>query len=202
MAAWFLAPSSSSRGLGAFDALRGVLSMRILVLFLLLAPLHSLGESSAALRYLMNEPATLFDVAMLRLNRVTDYWEEQMVFNFSYAAKTDRTPGNVNAYYDSNADKIYVELTVMDELASEAQMKAGCRYALRHIAIYVGNSINDIFYHVAEKGSADQRELASEFREVFELRCYVSGRSSSEGRFWATRSLDSSEIHIGRWEVD
>jgi len=108
---------------------------------------------------------------------------------------------SVNAYYERDVDKIYVDRSVIDEAASEAQMEAGCRYALEHIGIYVGKSSGEMFRHAGEDKSSVSREVVSQFREMFELRCYVSGRDSSEGRFWASKSL-TSEMKIGRWQVD
>jgi len=175
--------------------------MRISIVLLLLLPLYSFAEPNAAARYLMSEPATLFDLSMLRLQMLTDYRELQMVLNYEHDSKSGRVYGNVNAYYERNADKIYVVLSVTDEAASEAQMEAGCRHALEHIGIYVGKSTGEMFSHAGAAESSVSRELVSQFREMFEFRCYVSGRDFSEGRFWAHQSL-TSEMKIGRWPVD
>ena len=96
-------------------------------------------------------------------------------------------------------DKIYISLTIMDKSATDEQMEAGCRYALGHMQIYVSKSLHELFQHVGYLDPSEPSELGSELAQMFEFRCYVSGESSSNGRFWATQTLRSDEMTIGIW---
>ena len=169
------------------------------LIFLILFPTLVWAEPGPETHYLMNEPASLFDVGMLRLQHMIGYWEKQMTFNYKLKSQSDALGGNVNAYYRPEDDKIYVDLIIMDKSATEEQMEAGCRYALRHMRIYVSKSLHELFQHVGYLDPSEPSALSSALVEMFELRCYVSGDDSSKGRFWATQTLRSDEMTIGKW---
>ena len=81
-------------------------------LFILaLIPTLTYAEPGPVTQHLMNEPASLFDVAMLRLRQSIGYWEKQMVLNYKRESLSDISGGNVNAYYQAEDDKIYVVLS-------------------------------------------------------------------------------------------
>ena len=172
---------------------------RLILLFLFPVLVHA--APGPATQYLMNEPASLFDVGMLRLQHLIGYWEKQMTFNYRLKSQSDPVGGNVNAYYQSENDKIYVVLSTFDESATEQQMEAGCRYALQHIRIYVSKNLHGMFRHIGNNDSLEPAELMSAVTDMFELRCYVSGRSSADGRFWATQTLGANDMTIGKWEL-
>ena len=174
--------------------------MKRLILFFLFPALVCAAPGPAT-QYLMNEPASLFDVGMLRLHHLIGYWEKQMTFNYKLKSQSDPVGGNVNAYYRPEDDKIYVVLSTMDESATEEQMEAGCRYALQHIRIYVRKSLHVLFQHVGHSDPSKPFALHSAVGEMFELRCYVSAHDSSVGRFWATQTLRAEEMTIGKWSL-
>ena len=159
------------------------------------------AEPGPVTQYLMNEPASLFDVAMMRLEHLVGYWEKQMTFNYTTASQSGSVGGNVNAYYRPEDDKIYVVLSTMDQSATEEQMEAGCRYALAHIRIYVSKSLGELFQHVGYPDSSEPSALYPAVTDMFELRCYVSGHDSSVGRFWGTQTLRAGEMTIGKWKL-
>ncbi len=171
------------------------------LVILLLIPLSSSAEPGPLTSYLMAEPATLFDISMLRLKRLTDYWETQMVFNYKRGSQSKAISGNVNSEYDPDNDKIYIVLSAMDESSNETQMQAGCQNALKHIQIYVRKSLREIFTHEGQRHRSGSDELWSQSGSMIELRCYISGRSSSQGRFWARQLLADKEVTIERWPV-
>ncbi len=171
------------------------------LIFLFLFPVLVWAEPGPATQYLMNEPASLFDVGMIRLHHLIGYWEKQMTGNYKRKSQSGSVGGNVNAYYRSEDDTIYVVLSAMDESATKEQMEAGCRYALFHMRIYVGKSLHELFQHVGYRKSSEPSSLGSAVRDMFEFRCYVSGHDSSMGRFWATQALQAEEMTIGQWST-
>ncbi|MFT5116022.1 MAG: hypothetical protein ACI9H8_000282 [Lysobacterales bacterium] len=172
---------------------------KLILLFLI--PTLVYAEPGPATQYLMNEPASLFDVGMLRLKHTIAYWERQMTGNYKNKSGGNSIGGNVNVSYRPEDDKIYVGLSVMDSSATHEQMEAGCRYALRHIQIYVSKSAHALYQHVGYRDSAEPEELDSSVRDMFVLRCYVSGNDSSKGRFWASQTLGDADMTIGKWPL-
>jgi hypothetical protein len=172
---------------------------KLILLFLI--PTLVYAEPGPATQYLMNEPASIFDVGMLRLKQMTNYWQKQMTDNYKYHSSGNSIGGNVNVAYRPEEDKIHVSLSVRDESATQAQMEAGCRYALRHIQIYVSKSAHALFKHVEYKDSSEPAELDSAVREMFVLRCYIWGNGSSDVRFRAYQTLQDADMTIGKWPL-
>ena len=171
---------------------------KLILLLLLSTPICA--EPGPATQYLINEPASLFDIGMLRLKRLTDYWEKQMTGNYWQKSQSGSVGGNVNVHYRPEDDKIYVSLTILDELATEEQMEAGCRYALRHMGIYLTKSLHTLFWHKGYRDPAEPPNLRNSLEEMFELRCAVLDHQSGS-RFWASRKLGAGDITIGQWKM-
>ena len=170
-------------------------------LFLLfLFPTLVFAEPGPTTQYLMNEPASLFDVGMVRLRFLIHRWEDQMTGNYRYKAQSDKARGGVQAQYRHEDDKIYVSISMRDDLATEDQMEAGCRYALQHIAIYVSKSVPSLFRHAGNADPNEFKRLRDPLVEMFELRCSVSDNHSN-GRFWATKRLGEEDMTIGKWKM-
>jgi len=166
-------------------------------LFILaLIPTLTYAAPGPVTQHLMNEPASLFDVAMLRLRQSIGYWEKQMVLNYKRESRSDISGGNVNAYYQAEDDKIYIVLSIEDESPTTEQMEAGCRYALAHIGIYLRKMLPGLFQHSGPVKSAEPIDLIDVAVDMFELQCYVDIHQSGQ-RFWATRSLRAKDITIG-----
>jgi hypothetical protein len=167
------------------------------LLLLLLIPALAYAEPGPATRYLMGEPASLFDVAMLRLQHMIAYSERQMTFNYKLKSRSNPTgSGNVNAYYQPEDDKIYVVLSINDESATEQQMEAGCRYGLQHIRIYLGKGLKEMFNHVDDTSSSALSATDKAVYGMFELRCTVWGNDTSVIRFRASQTLAADEMTI------
>ena len=81
-------------------------------LLLLIVPFFVYAEPGPVTRQLMEEPASLFDVAMLRLEHSISNWETQIIDNYKYRpralAKPRDNSGNVNVAYDPKTDKIVI----------------------------------------------------------------------------------------------
>ena len=164
---------------------------------LLLLPVLAAASPGDVTRTLMNEPATLFDVGMIRLANVVEWAESHVTFAWTLEGQSRPVANGLNSHYDSESDMIYVSITVMDENATETQMHNGCEQALRQLQIVISKSLPELFGHV---GEAESPVPLDKLRDTFELRCYVSGNTSSEGRFWGSMSLDyADEMTVGKW---
>jgi hypothetical protein len=177
------------------------------VIALLLIPMMASVEPGPATQYLMNEAATLLDVGMMRLEILTTEFENRVGLHWSEDEKMEFFKAEVNARYEAEDDKIYVSFLVMSSKPSEAQMEEGCRNAMMQMNIWLLKSLPGLFLHADY--DYDDPPVAEAFypnlKEMFELRCYFSsGRDTSEGRFWAHRSLGAlgdNEMTIGKWKM-
>jgi hypothetical protein len=170
---------------------------------LLLLPVLANAEPGPSTQFLMTQPATLFDVGMVRLGMLTTEFEKRVGLSWTTSAgRTELFRAQVNADYDRKDDRIYVSFLVMNTEATYAQMEEGCGNAMGQMGIWLGKSLPDLFLHSGRDNSSEEIAFSEALRKMFVMRCYVSsGVSSSEGRFWASQSLTDRTMTIGRWDV-
>jgi hypothetical protein len=121
----------------------------------MIIPVLALANPGPVTRELMEEPASLFDVGMLRLKHSIGYWEKQIIGSYNRSSRIQagsqpnwhNSSGNVNIAYDHKDDKIYISLSVRDKLPTQAQMQAGCKSGLKEIEIIVRKSGPSFFDH-------------------------------------------------------
>lgn len=175
------------------------------IIALLLLPLFASAEPGPATRYLVSEPATLLDVAMIRLDDLTDEFENRVGLHWTDGEETSWFKAEINSQYEPDDDRIYVSFLVMNSEASEEQMAEGCRNAMNQMNIWLMKSLPGMFLHVGVDDPSVPPDLYTGLKEMFELRCYFSSsRSTAEGRFWAHRKLGAlgdGEMVIGKWKM-
>jgi len=175
---------------------------KLLALFLF--PLGVNAQPGPTTQYLMNEPASLFDIGMMRLDTLTTSFEQRV--GLSWVASDGRREffkAEVHSDYDADDDKIYVSFLVMNSDATDMQMEEGCGVAMGQMSVWLAKSLPDLFQHVVGDGAAENAtKLHGVLRDMFVLRCYVSSKhSTAEGRFWASKTLKDDALTIGRWDV-
>lgn len=169
---------------------------------ILLFPMAVNAEPGAVTQYLITEPATLLDVGMVRLDSLTNAFQERVGLHWSKNGELEAFRADVNSYYEPDDDRFYVSFLIMNNDATYAQMAEGCKMAMDQMGIWLMKSLPGLFLHVAHDNSSRPRDLGKAFQEMFVLRCYVSSaRDTSEGRFWASRSLMDRAMTVGRWDV-
>ena len=171
------------------------------IIAILLLPALANASPGPVSRYLMYEPASLFDVGMMRLQSLTSWAESQVGFAWTLHGKLKPVGKGINASYSYEDDRIYVVIYAMDEAATEVQMQEGCQKALQQLRIVVIKSLPQLFHHDGFDSPTEPINFFHTLFNMFELRCYVSGHDSSAGRFWATQSLGAEEMTIGKWET-
>ncbi len=169
---------------------------------LLLLPFVANAEPGPSTQYLMTEPASLFDVGMVRLDILTTEFQKRVGLSWAASAGSrEFFEAEINSDYDRDDDRIYVSFLIMNSDATDAQMEEGCGVAMSQMGIWLGKSLPDLFAPF-RPGSSTDVNLLSSLREVFVMRCYVSSaRDTSEGRFWASRALTDRAMTVGRWDV-
>ena len=177
----------------------GVMKKLLAVLFF---PLFAHAQPGPAIEYLTHEPATLFDVGMMRLDALTAQFQQRVGLSWlGNDGRREFFKAEVNSEYDSSHNKIYVSFLVMNSDANNAQMEEGCRVATEQMSFWLGKSLPALFAHVAAHGTTDANRLVVGLQDIVELRCYVSSQhSTGEGRFWASRTLKDNALKIGRWD--
>jgi hypothetical protein len=176
---------------------------RIFALFLI--PLAAIAEPGPVTQYLSNEPATLFDIGMMRLETLTTEFEKRVGLHWTEGGEMNLFRAEINSRYEPDNDKIYVSFLVMNSTPTEEQMAEGCANAMSQMNIWLLKSLHELFAHTGDVDSSHLPEFHTGLKDMFELRCHFSsGRSTSEGRFWASRGLTTlgdREMNIGKWEM-
>lgn len=174
------------------------------LLVLLLLPFLCYAEDSSISKFLKDEPATLLDIGMVRLDNLTREFERRVgVFWTTPSGTREAFRTDINTVYHAKDDKIYVSFFAMNSTAGDAQMKEGCEMAMDQITIWILKSLPGLFMH---EGFNNTMQSATEphksIADLFELSCYISAsHDSSIGRFWARRTLRDPELKIGPWPM-
>ena len=156
---------------------------------LLLLPLCSQAAPGGVTQYLINEPASMLDVGMLRLDNLTIWFRGAVGLYWRHV--------DINSEYDPDTDRIYISISASDTSSTAEQMSDGCREALRQLGIVISKSLPDLFQHVGYRNPMEPKELGSTLHGMVELSCSVYGRSSSDLRFHATQALGATKMTIG-----
>lgn len=172
---------------------------------ILLIPLLSAAEPGPVTQYLSNEPATLLDIAMMRLETLTTEFEKRVGLHWTDNEEMKFFRAEINSQYEPDKDKIYVSFLVMSSEPTDEQMAEGCSNAMAQMNIWLLKSLHVLFEHTGDVDPSRPPDFYNGLKEMFELRCYFSsGRDTSEGRFWASRSLGNlgdRQMQIGKWEM-
>ena len=156
---------------------------------LMLLPLCAQGAPGGVTQYLINEPASMLDVGMVRLDNLTTWFRGAVGLYWRHV--------DINSQYDPDTDRISISITTMDTTSTAEQMKDGCREALQQLQIVVMKSLPDLFQHVGYSNPMEPEKLGNTLRGMVELSCSVYGRSSSDLRFHATQALGATKMTIG-----
>jgi len=178
--------------------------MKKLIVFLLFPTLVN-ADAGAAKQYLINEPATLLDVGMLRLASLANEFEQRVGLHWTDGDEMKLFRAEVGSHYDEEAGMIYVSIYAMNDEPTEAQMAEGCRNAMTQMNIWLVKSLPGLFLHRGYEDPSVPPLFSKGLRDMFELRCYFSSsHDSSQGRFWASRKVSpdgGGEMQIGQWDT-
>lgn len=175
------------------------------IMAILLLPIIGHAQPGPVTQYLLSERASLLDIGMMRLETLTTEFEKRVGLHWMDDAEAKFFRADINPVYEPDDDKIYVYFFVMDSEPTEAQMAEGCENAMAQMNIWLLKSLPGLFTHTAYDDPLAPPDLSGSLAGMFELRCYFSSsRDSSEGRFWASRTLGSPgdrEMTIGKWRM-
>ena len=149
----------------------------------MLIPMLAHADRRAAIQSLLDEPANLLDITMLRLQDFIIWTEPNMALTYRMKSESEVRSININADYVVESGQIKVSVSVMDTQSTPAQMEAGCDSVLEAIHINLTKSLPGLFIHVDDSYPLELEEMNFNFAELIELSCYVHGTSSTEVRY-------------------
>ncbi|MDJ0657141.1 MAG: hypothetical protein QNJ40_23480 [Xanthomonadales bacterium] len=157
--------------------------MNKLFFSLLLCPLCLFAQPGPTAQNLMNQPASMFDVGMIRMRYALDWAKLQS--EPAWKNQTQSRSGiDINAYYDTDRDRIKVSISAMDWEIGEEQLEEGCDRALKPVMITMSKSIPGLFLsvgHELDKGEISR--LRDELADIIEVHCIVWGRATTDLRY-------------------
>ena len=168
--------------------------MKKLLAILILVPVAAVGDHRPEFQSLIDEPASMLDIAMLRLDDFIFWTKPFMAGEYHSAAKTDRQRHiDINANYSEDDGLIHVSASLMDLQSTSEQMEAGCRRVLTMMRINISKGLGHMFSHVDGSFSPSANGQPADLSGMITLSCHVYGRSSSERRFGGAVSLKIGE---------
>ncbi|MEM8814842.1 MAG: hypothetical protein AAGE85_03390 [Pseudomonadota bacterium] len=162
---------------------------KILAMFILV-PATVLAEHKPEFQSVIDEPANMLDIAMLRLNDFIAWTTPNMAGEYRIAAKLDEPRYmDINASYLAEEGVIHISASLMDLEASREQMEAGCRRVLTMLRINVTKGLHRLFAHVDGSFQPSVNGRPANRSGMVTLSCHVAGQSSHERRFGGAMSL-------------
>lgn len=168
--------------------------MKKLLALFVLAPISTVADHRPEFQSLIDEPANMLDIAMLRLQDFITWTEPYMSGEYHIAAETDRQLHiDINAEYRADEGVIHVSASQIDLQSTPEQMEAGCERVLTMLRINISKGLHGLFSHVDGSFQPTANDQPAVLHGMIELSCHVYGRSTAERRFGAELSLRSNE---------
>jgi hypothetical protein len=170
---------------------------RLLALFILV-PLAALADHRPEFQSLIDEPANMLDIAMLRLADFIFWTQPYMAAEYHVAAETDKQHHiDINAEYRTDDGLIHVSASLMDLRSTHEQMEAGCRRVLNMMRINISKGVGGFFSHVDGSFRPSANGQPANLYGMIELSCHVHGRSTTDRRFSGAMPLNhDAEMEI------
>lgn len=164
--------------------------MKVLLVLFVLTPLAAAADHRPEFQSLIDEPANMLDIAMLRMDDFIFWTKPYMAGEYHIAAETAKQHHiDINASYRANDGVIHVSASVMDRQSTREQMEAGCRRVLNMLRINISKGLGSMFSHTdgSFRPSADGQP--ANLFGMIELSCRVYGSGSTDRRFSASMPL-------------
>lgn len=148
---------------------------RLLVLILAMPQLAG-ADPSGASRYLLNEPASLMDISIMRLNIGLGQLSDKLLDQFSRSAGVEGTSLVAIASYQLTPDFVVVDVAVSDwdfVLQDNDQRKQGCRTVTNILLGWVSARVDSDFQHEGVARVDQPDTLIDELKERIKIRCRV-----------------------------
>lgn len=166
---------------------------KLLALFILV-PIAAAADHRPEFQSLIDEPADMLDIAMLRLQDFIIWTEPFMEGEYHIAAETEKQLHiDINAQYRADDGVIHVSASLMDLQSTREQMENGCRRVLTMLRINISKGLHRLFSHVDGSFRPTANGEPADMHGMIELSCHVYGRSTTERRFAGEMLLHSGD---------
>ena len=168
--------------------------MNKLLALIIFVSMGAAADHRPEFQSLVDEPANMLDIAMLRLQDFIIWTEPFMAGGYHIAAETDKQRRiDINAHYRADDGVIHVSASLMDLKSTREQMEAGCRRVLTMLRINVSKGLNHVFSHVDGSFRPTASGQPADLLGMITLSCHVYGRSSTDRRFGGAMTLRPGE---------
>jgi hypothetical protein len=164
------------------------------------------AEPGPVVKWLMNEPASLFDVGMLLLSQEASEWV-RFKFVKEFAAKY----GGQTFFlvdYDWDENRIYVSGYLTADIVGRTEQKAACKALIIFMSDLAGvdattgraysalnsSSFSEHFGHADYEKTSQPKDYRSRLDQIFVLRAFI-GPPAKQGTK-CRRALISNEIYF------
>lgn len=168
--------------------------MKKILALLVFAPMAAVADHQPEFQSLIDEPANMLDVTMVRLQDFIIWTKPFMAGEYHSAAKTEKQRHiDINASYRQDEGVIHISATLMDLQSTREQMEAGCRRVLTMLRINISKGLNHLFSHVDGSFRPSANGQPADLYGMIDLSCHVYGQSTTDRRFSGAMPLRLGE---------
>jgi len=164
------------------------------VILLLLFPLLTMADPGAATRYLMNEPASLLDVGILRIEQYIETRRVDLVERYAELTKNSNVFVTTMADYSFDDDKVHIHFFVGANSGDQAQ--EGCRKLIADLRAEMTTLVVAAFAHSGYTKNQPAENFVDEIVQRTDIYCHVRDLNASKDVLTAIANLADGKVAI------
>jgi len=169
--------------------------MKKLIVLLLLFPVVTFADPGSATQYLINEPASMMDIGMMKLNMQLLEMKSQIIKSIDGDPKRVK----LSASYDYSEDKILVQFTVQKEGETAA---TACDTAIARLRFILPVHVIVAFQHFGYETKNKPVGFNAEIQDRVQLICTLKDAHTFDTMLEAKSALSGGRIYISGEVID
>lgn len=168
--------------------------MKKLTALLLLLPVLASADPGSATQRLLDEPANLMDLGILRLESGLDQVADVIAGSYFFGGGVEDVLVFTSADYDEKDDKIIVRIAI--DLTDGKNAEAGCRRVLDMQSRQIAYFVNTLFSHFGSRKAFSPDILQGPLNEHTDIYCTVRTIIPTKTLVKLRKNLASDSVEV------
>lgn len=168
--------------------------MKSLRALLLLLPMTASADPGAATRYLMNEPASMLDIGIVRIAQDIEVRRIYVAEQYAIATSTANVLVTTSADYSYDDDNVRIHFYIGTDSSRNAEN--GCRNLVADLGPALKSLVLVAFTHHGYTTSGYTEDLSEQIVRRTEILCWVRNLATEENVLYATSNLSDLQVSV------
>lgn len=168
--------------------------MKSLTALFLLLPVVALADPGAATRYLMNEPASMLDIGIVRIAQDIEVRRIYLAEQYADATSSGNVLVTTSADYSFGDDNVLIHFYIGTDSSEKAE--DGCRNLIAELGPDLRNLVVVAFAHHGYTTNGYTDELGEQMVRRTNIICLVRNLTTEENVLYATANLSDLVVSV------